>query len=180
MTYDDKPHCFALSYPVTAEGYDSEFNEIEDLKIDSLTITVWVFAILAFVLGVALVFVAFVLAFCDGSMAVFPGCFPEPVWTWTGVGIAFLVNFVFQGISLLVLLSGVCKNHPVIFGAVNSRDFYDSDRERKELYETLPETCEIAIGYIGNVAATLFWCLAGVCAIAFPPVLKETTSTSLE
>lgn len=78
---------------------------------------------------------------------------------WKCLGYLFVFLTIFQGLTLLVEASSICRNNPVLQYLAFSAP---------ELAETFPETCEWATGYGLNIASVICWFLAGAFAIMGP------------
>lgn len=122
-----------------------------DYTADAETKTVWSFSIMTPIFGGILIVGACLGPVCGSSAS-----------RWKCMGALFLLLSIFQGITLLVESSSICYDNPAIqYLEVNNPD----------LAQTLPETCEWAIGFKVNIASVILWILAGVCALVFPPPL---------
>ena len=134
------PECRRYSYLEEILGFD--------YTVDAKTKTVWSFAIITPILGCVLIFVA-CFGFCMG-------------WRipWKQMGASFFLTSAFQGITLLIQSSSICYDNP----AIQYLEVKDPD-----LANSFPAQCKWAGGFKINIAAVIFWALAGVCAFAAPP-----------
>jgi hypothetical protein len=129
------------------------YSSLEDdagfgFTVDAKTRTVWAFSIMTPILGGLLICMA-----CLGP------CRTVPPSQWKCLGNLFIILSIFQGLTLLVQSSSICKNNPIM----QYLEVADVS-----LADTFPDTCERATGYILNIVAVVCWFLAGVLAITCP------------
>ncbi|KAL3918470.1 MAG: hypothetical protein SGILL_004219 [Bacillariaceae sp.] len=117
-------------------------------SVDALTRTVWSFSIMTPIIGGLLIFAA-----CLGP------CTTVNPSRWKCIGIVFVLLTIFQGLTLLVEASSICRDNPVLQYLASAAP---------ELAETFPDTCEWATGFGLNIASVICWFLAGAFAILGP------------
>lgn len=128
-----------------------------DYTVDATTKTVWSFAIIAPIFGILLS-----LGACFGA---FVG---SRASRWKCMGSMFIFVSVLQGLTLLIESSSICYDNP----AIQYLEVINPD-----LANTMPETCEWAIGFKANIVAIVLWIIAGTCALVLPPpvIIREHT-----
>jgi len=137
------------SYSYLEDNFGFEYT------VDAITRTVWSFSIVTPILGGV-----FILGACLGP------CMTVRPSVWKSMGVIFVLLSAFQGITLLIQSSSICSYNPVL-------QYMESSNP--DIAATLPESCELATGFLLNIAAVILWFLAGVSAIVFraPVVVAE-------
>jgi hypothetical protein len=100
-----------------------------------------------------------ILAIVFGSILPCVSCFMPKLDK--PIGACILLVCLFQGLTLLLLDSNLCKNNNVIID-LNDRipDTFPEDK--------FPSECSRDWGYNSNIACVVFWFLTGVLMIALP------------
>lgn len=78
------------------------------------------------------------------------------------MGVLFLFTGVFQGITLLIQSSSVCRDNPVI-------QYLEANKP--DLSNTFSSNCELGAGFGLNIASVVLWVTAGFCTFVFPSPL---------
>ncbi|CAJ1949709.1 unnamed protein product [Cylindrotheca closterium] len=121
-----------------------------DYDTDATTRFVMAFAILTPVIGGLALFLA-----CAGP------CCNVTTSRWRAMGGIFLLCGAFQGLTLVVMQSSICKDNPVL-------QYYEE--YNPELLNTFPSSreCQGYMGYHLSIAAVALWILAGIAALVLP------------
>jgi hypothetical protein len=116
----------------------------DDTDPDAKWNTAKAFAIIAIVLGTLL-----------PCVSCFMPKFEKPI------GACLLLVCLFQGLSLLILESNLCKNNKLInsWNAIIPDEFED---------RRFPTECSRDWGYNCNIASVIFWFISGMLMIALP------------
>jgi hypothetical protein len=130
------------SYSYLEDSYGFNFN------VDATTRTVWSFSIMTPVIGGLLLFFT-----CLGA------CMTVNPQRWKCFGILMVFMSIFQGLTLLITSSSICKDNP----ALQYLEQSDST-----LAGTFSNDCVVATGYTLNIVAVVCWFLAGTAAIVLP------------
>eukprot|EP00339_Tiarina_fusa_P010465 CAMPEP_0117012338 /NCGR_PEP_ID=MMETSP0472-20121206/10405_1 /TAXON_ID=693140 ORGANISM="Tiarina fusus, Strain LIS" /NCGR_SAMPLE_ID=MMETSP0472 /ASSEMBLY_ACC=CAM_ASM_000603 /LENGTH=251 /DNA_ID=CAMNT_0004715381 /DNA_START=48 /DNA_END=803 /DNA_ORIENTATION=- len=121
-----------------------------DYEIDSKTKVVRAFAIMATVTGLIGMILSYVVPFLKTVTA----------QMWQGIGVLLMMSCLFQGLSMMIMSSSICLDNPAVAFL-------------KELYpvfgSTLPDECEIGVGFKTNIAATALFFVAGTFALCISP-----------
>eukprot|EP00978_Attheya_sp_CCMP212_P025200 scaffold80694_cov47-Attheya_sp.AAC.1 len=123
----------------TCISYDGD-----DMDPDAKWKTAKAFAIIAIVLGTLLP--------CIGC---FMPKFEKPI------GACLLLVCLFQGLTLLILESNLCKNNNVI-------NFWNAVIPDEEADKRFSTECSRDWGYNCNIACVIFWFISGMLMIAIP------------
>mmetsp|Transcript_19801 Transcript_19801/g.35948 ORF Transcript_19801/g.35948 Transcript_19801/m.35948 type:complete len:223 (+) Transcript_19801:409-1077(+) len=136
----------------TCFNYDGDF-----MDPDAKWKTAKAFAIIAIVLGTLLP--------CVGC------CMPK---FEKPIGACLLLVCLFQGLTLLILESNLCKNNAVI-------DLFNAVIPDEAADKRFPTECSRDWGYNCNIACVIFWFISGMLMIALPASDKsESPETELK
>ncbi|KAL3931761.1 MAG: hypothetical protein SGBAC_011156 [Bacillariaceae sp.] len=131
--------------------YDSLVSTGFDYDMDATSRFVMAFAILTPIIGG--------LALCLACVG--PCCNNLTPSRWRAMGGVFLLSGIFQGSTLAVMQSSVCKDNPVL------QYFEEYNLELLKTFPTSGE-CKAYTGYYLSIVAVALWILAGAAALVLP------------
>lgn len=137
-----------LSSEPVCYGYHSLVTTGFDYDLDATARFVMAFGIITPVIGGFALFLACLGPCCNVSSS-----------RWRAMGGIFLVSGMFQGFTLAVLQSSICKDNPVL------RYFEEYDLD---FWSTFPRECKAYTGYYLSITAVVLWILAGMAALVLP------------
>jgi len=139
-----------LSSEPVCHTYNSLVSTGFDYDIDATTRFAMAFAIITPIIGGIALFLA-----CAGP------CCNVATSRWRAMGGVFLLSGLFQGFTLAVMQSSICKDNPVL-------QYYED--HYLDLWNTFPASheCQAYTGYHLSIVAVALWILAGVAALVLP------------
>ena len=135
----------------TFSVFENEWN-IEMPPPDSATVAVRAFGVIATIVG--------------GLVVIYMGLAPCRTVSrtkWRIYGALLVCSSLFQGLCLMMPLSGLCTNNPVLL--------ISDEISAKGISETFPNECHIDVGYRCGIVATAMLFVTGILLLFFvkPP-----------
>eukprot|EP00339_Tiarina_fusa_P014966 CAMPEP_0117020020 /NCGR_PEP_ID=MMETSP0472-20121206/15272_1 /TAXON_ID=693140 ORGANISM="Tiarina fusus, Strain LIS" /NCGR_SAMPLE_ID=MMETSP0472 /ASSEMBLY_ACC=CAM_ASM_000603 /LENGTH=223 /DNA_ID=CAMNT_0004725115 /DNA_START=146 /DNA_END=817 /DNA_ORIENTATION=- len=121
-----------------------------EYTVDAKTSTVRAFAIITVVVGALAICIAYMLP-CTRNL--------NPAM-WKMMGLLLIATTFFQGMTMLVLRSSICLDHPLI-------QFLDEEFPR--VGERFPESCQLSSGFRQIIASVVLWFSAGAMTLVLSP-----------
>lgn len=119
---------------------------------DSTTVALRAFSALAAMMG----------GFAVVMMCVAPCQVVVPVW-WKTYGVLLLCASVWQGLCLIMPLSDLCTNNPII---------QVLQQQQPDIASTFPDECVPSVGYNCGIVATVMYFVTGIVVMWVPPPRK--------
>jgi hypothetical protein len=124
---------------------------VEVPDVDAATLTVRAFGIMAAIVsGIVMIYMC--VAPCRKKMS---------TMKWKVYGVLLICSSVFQGICLMLPMSSLCTDNPVL--QISTRI------GNNEIVETFPKECQPDVGYRCGIVATALFFLTGIAMLLVVP-----------